>query len=139
MGWTIDWEYPVIGGKRTDHKRNTGKASFVLLLKQLRSDLDAVGHERHLLLTGLDWFNLMGYDFNEMQLKRASPHSGLFAWAATSKLDADAMKYANSDAAVQWYLDHGVPTGKIVLGLLFMGKFGPASSGKRRAVRILQR
>jgi chitinase len=141
-GLDIDWEYPVTGGKVTDHKRSTDKASFVLLLKQLRSDLDAFDHQRHLLLTiastgyrnhltdlslkemsnVLDWFNLMGYDFNEMQTKRTSHHSGLFAWAPISELDPVAAKYANSDAAVQWYLDHGVPPDKIVLGLPFYGQ-----------------
>ena len=141
-GLDIDWEYPVTGGKRTDHKRGSDKENFVLLLKQLRSDLDAFGHERHLLLTiastcyrnhlndlslkqmsdVLDWFNLMGYDFNEMQPKRTSHHSGLFAWLATSEMDADASKYANSDAAVQWYLDHGVPSERIVLGVPFYGQ-----------------
>ena len=70
----------------------------------------------------LDWFNLMGYDFNEMQPKRTSHNSGLFAWPTTSELDADASKYANSDAAVQWYLNHGVPSEKIVLGVPFYGQ-----------------
>jgi chitinase len=141
-GLDVDWEYPVTGGKRTDHKRKNDKENFGLLLKQLRADLDAFGHDRHLLLTVastgyrnhlndlslkemsdvLDWFNLMGYDFNEMQPKRTSHHSGLFAWSTTSKLDADAIKYANSDAAVQWYIDHGVPPEKIVLGVPFYGQ-----------------
>lgn len=140
-GLDVDWEYPVTGGKRTDHKRGSDKENFVLLLRKLRSDLDAFGQERHLLLTIastgyrnhlndlsleemsdiLDWFNLMGYDFNEMQPERTSPHSGLYA-GTTPKLDADAIKYANSDAAVQWYLDHGVPLEKIVLGLPFYGQ-----------------
>ncbi len=40
-GLDIDWEYPVTGGKRTDHKRRSDKENFVLLLRKLRSDLDA--------------------------------------------------------------------------------------------------
>jgi chitinase len=141
-GLDIDWEYPVTGGKPTDHKRSGDKQNFVLLLKQLRSDLDAFGHERHLLLTiastcyrnhlndlsltqmsdVLDWFNLMGYDFNEMEPKRTSHHSGLFGWAEGKEINADASKYANSDAAVRWYLAHGVPSEKIVLGVPFYGQ-----------------
>jgi chitinase len=141
-GLDIDWEYPVTGGKPTDHRRSSDKENFVLLLRQLRSDLDAFGRGRHLLLTiastgyrnhlndlalkdmaeVLDWFNLMGYDFNEMQPNRTSHHSGLFAWSASSELEPDASKYANSDAAVQWYLDHAVPPEKIVLGLPFYGQ-----------------
>jgi chitinase len=141
-GLDIDWEYPVTGGKRTDHKRSSDKENFVLVLKQLRGDLDAIEHERHLLLTVastcyrnhlsdlslramsgvLDWFNLMGYDFNEMEPKRTSHHSGLFAWSASSDAEPEARKYANSDAAVQWYLDHGVPSEKIVLGVPFYGQ-----------------
>jgi GH18 family chitinase len=141
-GLDIDWEYPVTGGKLSDHKRTSDKENYVLLLKQLRSDLDAFGRQRHLLLTiastcyrnhlndlslkemsdVLDWFNLMGYDFNEMQPKRTSHNSGLFAWSVTPRLNADASKYANSDAAVQWYLNHGVPPEKIVLGVPFYGQ-----------------
>jgi len=141
-GLDIDWEYPVTGGKPADHKRTADKENFVLLLKQLRRDLDTFGHGRHLLLTiastgyrdhlsdlslkemagVLDWFNLMGYDFNEMQTRFTSHHSGLFAWPANAKLNADAVKYANSDAAVRWYMDHGVPSEKIVLGVPFYGQ-----------------
>jgi chitinase len=141
-GLDIDWEYPVTGGKQSDHKRKSDKENFVLLLKQMRADLDALGQKRHLLLTVastgyrnhlndlslremsdvLDWFNLMGYDFNEMEPKLTSHHSGLFSWSATSKADSDAIKYANSDAAVQWYLDHGVAPEKIVLGVPFYGQ-----------------
>jgi chitinase len=50
-GLDIDWEYPVTGGKPTDHRRASDKDNFVLLLRQLRGDLDAFGRERHLLLT----------------------------------------------------------------------------------------
>src|SRR5262249_4004917 len=53
---------------------------------------------------------------------RTSHHSGLFAWPTTAMANADAIKFANSDAAVQWYLDHGVPSAKIVLGLPFYGQ-----------------
>jgi chitinase len=141
-GIDIDWEYPVTGGKETDHRRKSDKENFVLLLRQLRADLNALQHERPPLLTiastcyrnhlndlsaeemaaVLDWFNLMGYDFNEMQPTRTFHQSGLFAWPTTPTLNADAIKFANSDAAVQWYLDHGVPPAKIVLGLPFYGQ-----------------
>jgi Glycosyl hydrolases family 18 len=50
-GLDIDWEYPVTGGKPTDHKREGDKDNFVLLLKQMRVDLDAFSPEHHLLLT----------------------------------------------------------------------------------------
>ena len=141
-GIDIDWEYPVTGGKATDHKRKSDKDNFVLLLKQLRSDLDGPGREPRRLLTiastgyrnhlndlsvmemaeVLDWFNLMGYDFNEMQPARTSHHSALFAWPTAAALTPDAIQFANSDAAVQWYLDHGVRPEKIVLGLPFYGQ-----------------
>jgi len=141
-GLDIDWEYPVTGGKPTDHKRKSDKSNFVLLLKQIRTSLDASGHGQNLLLTVattgyrnhlndlslkemanvVDWFNLMGYDFNEMQPNLTSHHSGLFSWSANSILNADAIKYANSDAAVQWYLDQGVSPEKIVLGVPFYGQ-----------------
>ncbi|HEX7893604.1 MAG TPA: glycoside hydrolase family 18 protein [Terriglobales bacterium] len=140
-GIDIDWEYPVTGGKPTDHKRKSDKKNFVLLLKQLRTDLNGLHHERPTLLTiastayrnhlndlsvkemaeVLDWFNVMGYDFDEMQRNRTFHHSGLFSWPTVAMANTDAIKFANCDAAVQWYLDHGVPSEKIVLGLPFYG------------------
>jgi chitinase len=141
-GLDLDWEYPVTGGKATDHKRRSDKENFVLLLRVVRSHLDAFGPERRLLLTVastgyrdhlndlalkemseiLDWFNLMGYDFNEMQPNRTFHHSGLFAGSENSRLNAEAVKYANSDAAVQRYLDQGVRPEQIVLGVPFYGQ-----------------
>jgi GH18 family chitinase len=143
-GIDIDWEYPVSGGKKTDHRRERDKENFLLLLRQLRRDLDALHRERRPLLTiactgyrnhlddlsakemadVLDWFNLMGYDFNEMQPDRTFHHSGLFESATTGALNADAIKFANSDAAVRWYLGHGVPPAKIVLACHFMDRGG---------------
>ena len=140
-GLDIDWEYPVTGGKPTDHKRKSDKENFVLLLRQLREDLDPLGRGRHLLLTAattcyrnhlpdlslremsslLDWFNLMGYDLNEMEPKLTSHHSGLFAWRTTG-IRPEISEYANDDAAVRWYLDAGVPAAKIVLGVPFYGQ-----------------
>ena len=141
-GLDIDWEYPVTGGKPTDHKRKNDKENLVLLLKQFRSDLDALNSAKASLLTVattgyrnhlndlslkemapiVDWFNLMGYDFNEMQPTVTAHHSGLFASPTAEAVDADAARFANSDAAVAWYVDQGVPPDKIVLGLPFYGQ-----------------
>jgi chitinase len=140
-GIDIDWEYPVTGGKPTDHKRKSDKGNFVLLLRQMRSDLNGLQHERPPLLTiastayrnhlndlsvkemaeVLDWFNVMGYDLDEMQPNRTFHHSGLFPWPTASIANTDAIKFANCDAAVRWYLDHEVASEKIVLGLPFYG------------------
>jgi chitinase len=138
-GLDIDWEYPVTGGKPTDHKRRSDKENFVLLLKQLRRDLDASGNARRALLTiastcyrshlqdlatpelsaVLDWFNLMCYDMNEMEPTVTFHHSGLFSPASATE---DNAKYASCDAAVRWYLGQGVPPAKIVLGVPFYGQ-----------------
>ena len=140
-GLDLDWEYPVTGGKPTDHKRDSDKGNFVFLLKQMRADLDAFSHGRHLLLTiastcyrnhlndlsakeisgVLDWFNLMCYDLDDMQPKLTSHGSALLAWT-THKTNVGAAKYANCDAAVRWYVDTGVPRKKIVLGVPFYGQ-----------------
>lgn len=140
-GLDIDWEYPVTGGKPTDHKRESDKANFVLLVEQMRADLDASSHGRRLLLTiastcyrnhlndlsvkeissALDWFNLMCYDLDDMEPKLTSHGSALFFWG-TQKKNADAAKYANCDAAVRWYIDQGVPSEKVVLGVPFYGQ-----------------
>jgi chitinase len=140
-GLDIDWEYPVTGGKPTDHKRASDKENFVLLLKQIRADLNASAHGRVPLLTiastcyrnhlndlslkemsaALDWFNLMCYDLDDMEPRLTAHGSALFSWR-TQNTNFGAAKYANCDAAVRWYVDRGVPTDKIVLGVPFYGQ-----------------
>jgi chitinase len=141
-GLDIDWEYPVTGGKPTDHKRPSDKDNFVLLLKQLRRDLDASGTGRRPLLTiastcyrshfrdlltpqlsaVLDWFNLMCYDMNEMEPTVTFHHSGLFSPAIAPEATEINAKYASCDAAVRWYTEQDVPRAKIVLGVPFYGQ-----------------
>jgi len=152
-GLDIDWEYPVTGGKPTDHKRASDKDNFVFLLKQIRADLDAVSRARNLLLTiastcyrnhlndlsvkemsgVLDWFNLMCYDMNDIEPKLTSHGSALFSWA-THKANTDAAKYANCDAAVRWYVAQGVPTEKIILGVPFYGQIWAGVPNKNDAL-----
>jgi chitinase len=63
----------------------------------------------------------MAYDLSDMNPQYASHASSLFAWSRCSHQKPGAQEFANADAAVKWYLSHGVPAQKIVLGVPFYG------------------
>ncbi len=135
-GLDIDWEFPVGGGLQPG--RPEDKRNYTLLLAELRSQLDALGAAdgKHYLLTiaapagagtaqnlerseiikSLDWINLMTYDMHGVWEKVANFNAPLYQ---ARKDPGDAS--ANVDAAVQGYLDAGVPAEKLVMGVPFYG------------------
>ena len=140
-GLDIDWEYPVNGGVDGNALHKEDRENFVSLLMATREALDKHMGMKHGFLTVastaywnhlpdldlpemvryLDWFNVMAYDLSDMNPQYASHASSLFAWKKTSNEKPGAQALANADAAVKWYLSHGVPAQKIVLGVPFYG------------------
>jgi chitinase len=140
-GLDIDWEYPVNDGIPGYTLHSEDRQNFVSLLKTTREVLDQRMGKRRGLLTAattaywnhlpdlavgeiasyLDWFNVMAYDLCDMNPQYASHASSLFAWEEAPNQKPGAQALANADAAVKWYLSHGVPAQKIVLGVPFYG------------------
>ena len=128
-GIDIDWEYPTSGQKQ----------SFTALLAELRHQLDAQGVadqkeylltiaapagsrnyanlELNLIHSLLDWINLMAYDFSVASSTSTDFLSPLNAYDPAIAKHAT----ANVNAAVQAYLNAGVPGDKLVLGTRFVG------------------
>jgi len=148
-GIDIDWEFPVHGGVQGNPQRPADKTDVSLLLEELRRALDAVGAQRHrhyeltvATPTGrwqtggaydpsdsydlarvartVDWLNVMTYDMNNS----ASPMSGFNAPMRADGADptpALERRWNCVACAVDYYEMHGVPAGKIVLGMPFYG------------------
>ena len=147
-GIDLDWEFPVHGGM--NRSRPQDRRDATALVRELRGRLDALGRRthRHYLLTVatpagtwqeggaysvsdsydlaalvpyVDWLNVMTYDMNTM----FSPYSGF-----NTPLTADPRDPApepersrdNLTGAVRYYEAHGVPAGKILLGVAFYGR-----------------
>lgn len=135
-GLDIDWEYPGLIGIGNKF-RPEDKQHYTALVKELRErfDLEEKSLGRRLLLsvaTGalpdfvehtemgkvaryVDSVNLMAYDYYEpTDSKITGHHAPLF----TNPLDPSAV---SGDASIKNYLEAGVPTRKIVLGVPFYG------------------
>jgi chitinase len=136
-GLDIDWEYPVGGGLPTNVTRPEDRRNFTLLLRELRTQLDAAGERdgRAYLLTvatiagpsvfqqleldsvaaTVDWFNVMSYDY----------HSGSRIAHFNAPLYpamGDPTPGFTVDSTVRRYLDGGVPPAKLVVGVPFYGR-----------------
>ncbi len=131
-GLDIDWEYPSGGGLEGNVERPEDATNCTLLLKELREGLDALGQSRgvHYLLTVasaaggqvegydlagmtpyLDWFNVMTYDYHGGWDATSNHHTALQDNPADPGPDS-----ANIGWTIDYYLDHGVPARKLVLG-----------------------
>ena len=137
-GIDIDWRYPVSGGQVEG--RSEDRANFTLLLAEFRAQLDASGERddraypltmlapavpelyANIELDGvhlyLDWINLMAFGFHGEWSELASHHAPLYPNARDPRSDEMRETY-NVDAAVNAFLDAGVPADKLVVGIPF--------------------
>ncbi|MGH8289351.1 MAG: glycoside hydrolase family 18 protein [Steroidobacteraceae bacterium] len=147
-GIDIDWEFPVQGGM--NRSRPQDRADATALVREFRRQLDALGGRthHHYLLTvatpagtwqqggaysvsdsydlaalarSVDWLNVMTYDMNNI----FSPVSGFNTPLGADPRDPEPEPQRSRDnlaSAVRYYESHGVPRGKIMLGIAFYGR-----------------
>jgi chitinase len=141
-GVDIDWEYPVAGGSSGNYYSPDDAENFVLLLEELRSQLDDAGdylltvatpagpdkianHDLAGMEPYLDWFNIMTYDFHGPwggEGDAVTGHLSALYYQENDPLPPPYNTSFNADAAVQAYLSEGVPADKIQLGIPFYGR-----------------
>jgi len=143
-GVDIDWEYPVCCGLGGNTYRPEDNANYTLLLQELRLQLDAAAAEdgRTYLLTiaapagydkianidpagiaaACDWINVMTYDFHGgWNLSYTGHHAPLYA-NPDDPSNGDIAALYNADAAIDLFIDAGVPANALVLGVPFYGR-----------------
>ena len=141
-GVDIDWEYPVSGGLPGNHYRPEDRGNFTLLLEELRRQLDGAGEflltiaapaspfiieniEVGQIHSYLDWINVMTYDFHGPWGGDGDPVTHFNAPLQAAPDDPLGEPYRsgfNLEAAIQAYLDRGVPPDKLHPGLPFYGR-----------------
>jgi chitinase len=139
-GIDIDWRYPVQGGAEGNITRPEDTANFTLLLEALRTEIEEASaqDERRYLLTivapaveafyrqidlervhqYVDWINLTTFGFEG----NWSTVTGHIAPLYSSARDPRGDVGHSVDAAVNAYLDRGVPANKIVVGIPFFAQ-----------------
>ncbi len=144
-GIDIDWEYPVSGGLKAGKPED--KHNYTLLLQSLRTELDARGQAnggKHYLLTiaapagpgtranleandigkTVDWINVMTYDFHGAWNAKTGHNAPLYPTPG----DPDDAQL-NIDSAITGYLNAGVASNKLVLGVPFYGHSMSGATG----------
>ncbi len=136
-GVDMDWEYPTGGGEEGNIERPEDPENFVLLLNELRTQLDAQGQVdgRPYLLTiavgsgqdayqPLDWtritplldfINVMTYDMSGSWSELTGFNAPLY------ESSAQLIEGLSTDSALQDFLALGVPADKVVMGVPFYG------------------
>ncbi|XZG71407.1 glycoside hydrolase family 18 protein [Chitinibacteraceae bacterium HSL-7] len=129
-GIDVDWEYPAAPGNEGNIIRPEDTQNFTALLAEFRKQLDAI--DKKLLLTiaspapsgkaslielgkiqnSLNWINIMTYDFNGGWSSISGHNANLFG----GKKDPVAVDYT-----VKEFLEAGVQSNKIVIGVPFYG------------------
>jgi chitinase len=137
-GVDLDWEYPTGGGLSTNTSRPEDKENFILLLAEVRAQLDAQGEKdgRHYLLTIatgagrfsyeglewarihplLDWINVMAYDMSGGWSEQSGFNAPLYD-SSESPVETTSV-----DTALQDYLAFGIPPEKLSLGVAFYAR-----------------
>ncbi len=139
-GVDLDWEYPGHSGDGNVY-RAVDKRNFTLMLKTLRAHLDdqavedgreddpylltiATGAsksyldrtEMHKAHQYLDFINVMTYDYHTGGSPVAGHHTNLYPSQSIHFTGPSA------DQSIQWHIDAGVPSEKLVLGVAFYGR-----------------
>lgn len=149
-GVDLDWEFPVSGGPKEIMARPEDRHDMTLLMREFRRDLDAFGTRRgrHFLLTAalpggrmesagpydpaqsyelaevakiLDFINLMSYDMGTTFSPVAAFNAPLRE-VPGDPLAPELRRWNSVEGAVDYYRAHGVPAGKIVVGVPFYGR-----------------
>ncbi|XP_076347935.1 chitinase-3-like protein 1 [Tachypleus tridentatus] len=129
-GVDIDWEFPGQRGGTPGDKQN-----FVRLLKGLRQELNKYGlllsvavsaikstidvsYDIPALVSYVDFINLMSYDYSDSRGWTTSFNSPLH----TSTIATDNRLFLNVEFSVNYWIELGAPSRKLVLGIPFYGR-----------------
>ena len=128
-GIDLDWEYPAVSGFPGHKFKADDKQHFTRLVKFLRRSLGkdaelsfAAGVSKRVMEAGMEWqkvmkkadrVNLMSYDLAGQGTPNTAHHTLLYSTARQA---------VSTDYAVQYLLNLGIPSDKIVIGAAFYGK-----------------
>ncbi|XP_013421191.1 chitotriosidase-1, partial [Lingula anatina] len=138
-GFDYDWEYPgnsdrgsppetkrhfaeLIQDTRSafEEEAKTSGKPRLLLTAAVAAGVYAVdsGYDVLTIAKSVDFINLMAYDFHGSWEDTTGHHSALYH----RQDEPPAHKTANQDAAVNYWIQQGMPPDKIVLGVAFYGR-----------------
>lgn len=145
-GLDFDWEYPGYPGDNNPF-RPEDKENFIAMLKSFREALDSIEsvkgkHYLSTIASGgfrgylevndmaeaqkyLDFINIMAYDFYTGGSKTTGHHANLYPKDEIG---------LSAQTAVEEYIEFGVPTEKIVLGVPFYGRMWKGVDSKNNGL-----
>uniref|UniRef100_U5EYE2 chitinase n=1 Tax=Corethrella appendiculata TaxID=1370023 RepID=U5EYE2_9DIPT len=146
-GLDLDWEYPA----QRDGIEAIDKANFILFLKELRKEFDKSG----LLLSAavasaefsaeisydipvvsklLDFISVMTYDLHGSWDNVTGLNSPLYAGPADV---SDLQRQLNVNACINYWISHGAPREKLILGMALYGRSFTLANVKENGIGVL--
>jgi chitinase len=139
-GIDIDWEYPAMPANTGHVHRPEDTQNFTALLQEFRAQLDALDSKLLLTIAApagqdkiekleipkihpyLNFINLMTYDMHGGWDAQGPTNFHAPLYASPNDPSTGVSKSYSTDAAVKLYLDGGVPSNKLIIGVPFYGR-----------------
>ncbi|KAE8573974.1 Putative chitinase [Halyomorpha halys] len=140
-GLDLDWEYPKCWQTNCNQGKDSDKEAFAMWVKELKTEFNKhglllsaavspsktiidVGYDLPVMAQYLDWISVMTYDYHGQWDKKTGHVAPMY------EHPEDDFYYFNANYTIHYWINGGVPSRKLVMGMPMYGQGFTLSSEK---------